>query len=44
MMMAECTAAFDRLPIKRDSGILRNVLYSGVWQSYRKHKTEQAED
>ncbi|WP_010263806.1 DUF5685 family protein [Treponema primitia] len=35
MMMAECTAAFDKLPINRDSGILRNVLYSGVWQSYR---------
>jgi hypothetical protein len=35
MMMAECTAAFDKLPISRDSGILRNVLYSGVWQSYR---------
>jgi hypothetical protein len=42
MMMAECTAAFDRLPISRDSGILRNVLYSGVWQSYRKKKTERA--
>ncbi|AEF86738.1 conserved hypothetical protein [Treponema primitia ZAS-2] len=35
MMMAECTAACDKLPINRDSGILRNVLYSGVWQSYR---------
>jgi hypothetical protein len=42
MMMAECTAAFDQLPINRDSGILRNVLYSGVWQSYRKTKTEKA--
>jgi hypothetical protein len=44
MMMAECTAAFDRLPVNRDSSILRNVLYSGVWQSYRKKKTEQAGD
>jgi hypothetical protein len=42
MMMAECTAAFDRLPVNRDSGILRNILYSGVWQSYRKKKTEKA--
>jgi hypothetical protein len=43
MMMAECTAAFDRLPITRDRAILQNVLYSGVWQNYRQHKTEQAE-
>jgi hypothetical protein len=35
MMMAECTRAFDEFPINRDSGILRNILYSGVWQSYR---------
>jgi hypothetical protein len=42
MMMAECTAAFDRLPVNRDNGILRNVLYSGVWQSYRKKKTKRA--
>jgi hypothetical protein len=38
MMMAECTAAFDKLPANRDSGILRNILYSGVWQNYRKKK------
>jgi hypothetical protein len=44
MMMAECTAAFDRLPVNRDSGILRNILYSGVWQSYRKKKTGKAGD
>jgi hypothetical protein len=44
MMMAECTTAFDRLPVNRDSGIMRNILYSGVWQSYRKKKTEQAGD
>jgi hypothetical protein len=47
MMMAECTSAFDELPVNRDSGILRNVLYSGVWQSYRhpSHdgQTERAE-
>jgi hypothetical protein len=42
MMMAECTAAFDQLPINRDSGILRNVLYSGVWQSYRHPSQDRA--
>lgn len=35
LMMAECTAAFERLPIRRDKHILQNVLYSGVWQKYR---------
>jgi hypothetical protein len=44
MMMAECTAAFDKLPVNRDGGILRNVLYSGVWQNYRKKKTKKAGD
>lgn len=34
LMMAECTDAFDRLPIDKDKRILQNVLYSGVWQSY----------
>lgn len=34
MMMAECTAAFDALPIHRDRHLLQNILYSGVWQSY----------
>jgi hypothetical protein len=42
MMMAECTAAFDTLPVNRDGGILRNVLYSGVWQNYRHKKTDKA--
>jgi hypothetical protein len=42
MMMAECMSTFNQLPVKRDSGILHNVLYSGVWQGYRKRKTEKA--
>jgi hypothetical protein len=35
MIMAECTAEFERLPITRDRHLLQNVLYSGVWQRYR---------
>lgn len=38
VMMAECTAEFEKLPIKRDRHILQNVLYSGVWQRYRIRK------
>ena len=31
MMMAECTSAFETLPIFDYRDILRNILYSGVW-------------
>lgn len=31
MMMADCTAAFETLPIFDYRDILRNILYSGVW-------------
>lgn len=31
MQMSECCRAFERLPIVSDVGLLRNILYSGVW-------------
>lgn len=34
MMMAECSRAFERLPILLYADILRNILYSGVWCRY----------
>ena len=34
MMIAECTAVFETLPLERHLSILRNVLYSGVWMRY----------
>ncbi len=34
MMMAECCKEFEKLPILEDVGILRNILYSGVWTRY----------
>ena len=34
MMMAECSRAFERLPIVENAEILRNILYSGVWSRY----------
>lgn len=36
MMMAECTARLELLPCIRDEAILRNILYDGVWNRYRK--------
>ena len=34
LMMAECSKAFEKLPIVDYVDILRNVLYSGVWTRY----------
>ena len=31
MLISQCTKEFEGLPILRDDGIIRNVLYSGVW-------------
>lgn len=31
LMIAECSKAFERLPIVEHIDVLRNVLYSGVW-------------
>ena len=33
-MMAGAAASFERLPILTHAGILRNILYSGVWSRY----------
>ena len=34
MLIGECTASFELLPILQDADILRNILYSGVWSQY----------
>lgn len=41
MMMADCCRAFERLPIVENTGILRNILYSGVWCRYESVKQER---
>ena len=40
LAMALCTEAFERLPQVEDKGILDNILYSGVWLSYRRMRKE----
>ena len=47
VMIGEATAVFETLPLEKDLDLLRNVLYSGVWQRYearthRAGKKEQA--
>lgn len=34
LMMAECSREFEKMPILLHADILRNILYSGVWNRY----------
>lgn len=34
MHISECTEEFEMLPMLRDAGLIRNILYSGVWNKY----------
>lgn len=34
MHLGECTDAFERLPLVQDVGLMRNILYSGVWARF----------
>lgn len=42
MMMAECSKAFEKLPLIEYTEILRNILYSGVWCRYEMVKEKRA--
>lgn len=37
MLLGDASAAFERLPLIQDEEILRNILYSGVWQGYNEY-------
>ena len=43
MMIAECSAQFEKLPCVLDIDILRNILYDGVWNRFRKIEKERKE-
>lgn len=42
IIMAECTKAFERLPLLWDVELLRNILYAGVWKKYDDKKQKIA--
>ena len=44
LAMAGCTDAYERLPLVEDKGILDNILYSGVWLSYRRMQRESGKE
>ena len=37
LLLGDASAAFEKLPLIQDEGILRNILYSGVWQGYNEY-------
>lgn len=41
MLMADCCKEFEQLPILENVGILRNILYSGVWCRYEAVKEKR---
>lgn len=41
MMAAEAANTFEMLPIVENVDILRNILYSGIWNTFRKNKKEK---
>jgi len=43
MMMAECSKAFEKLPLIEHIEILRNIVYSGVWCRYEMVRAKRNE-
>lgn len=46
LAMARCTESYEKLPLVQDKALLDNILYSGVWVTYRgkRKKEEEAGD
>ena len=40
MMIGDAALEFERLPCIQDAGIIRNILYGGVWNQYNKKNQE----
>ena len=43
MLIGDCTAQFERLPLVQDVSILKNILYSGVWQRFELEQARKKE-
>lgn len=44
LMIGECTAAFEKLPLLQDLDLLRNILYSGVWGRFYQNNNRSAKE
>ena len=43
LLLGDCTAELERLPLVQDADILRNILYSGVWIPYNTHRKKRSD-
>ena len=41
LLIAECTDAFETLPLVQDMDILRNILYAGCWTRYQQKQMKR---
>ena len=41
MIVAEAAKEFERLPILKNSEIIRNILYSGIWMNYERVRQQR---
>lgn len=41
MLAAESARAFESLPLLQDAGLLRNILYSGIWTKYERDRQKK---
>ena len=41
LLIAECTNAFETLPLVKDMDILRNILYAGCWSRYEQKRIQR---
>jgi len=44
MLIGDCSRIFEQLPLVQDVDIMRNILYSGVWQQYAAALKKNKED
>lgn len=44
LAMSRCAEHFERLPLVQDKKLLDNILYSGVWVTYRRKQRELEKD
>lgn len=43
VLIGRATEVFERLPLEQDLGLMRNILYAGVWQQYNSRRAGQEE-
>ena len=44
MLMGDCVLAFDRLPLVRDAGLLKNILCLGLWSQFDRKYRKDSKD